>query len=159
METITPIEATTRLREAAMSLTEAALNTRRTQPRDTPIFCMAVVMDATGQQHLVAIGNPKDRHAALHAVVRHEHAVGFALLFDGYISREQPSGAPDPKYPRMDALIAVVRTVWGTGATLSVAYHYPGGAFTLCPERNEEQEVGPGLVDTYGTIFQDAVVN
>lgn len=159
------------LGQVAMSLTQAALHCLATLPKGSPILCSAVVMQASGQASLIAIRRPEHRIEALRSYVQDlPDVVGFALLFDGYVSTQCDvcglKGCPKCKAaglqlkPRIDAIVSIIRTAWGTGSTASLAYGYAAdGTFELRPERNELAPTMSGMLDNYDTVFKPATVN
>jgi hypothetical protein len=168
---MTKAEITTRLEQAAQGLIASALHYRETSPPDADVLCTALVLQHSGRSVLVGISDPRARLAALQAFTRETGDVaGFALVFDGYVSVRcvHCDGAGCPKCadatwtkPRVDAIIAVVRTAWGEGSTKSVAYAFKDGAFALLPDRNEDTAQHPTVpvLDNYDMVFRDVAVH
>lgn len=159
-------EIQARLDEEAMNLSMEALMQLKMSPKGQAIMARAVALNEHGEDCMIGIAQPQLRIEVLTAHGQAFGTVGFALLYDGYVTQVclacQGKGcdvcaAKGGPVIKNDAIISIVRTSWGYRSTRSVVYGYDAkGLFELKPklssECNAAASATPG-VDDYEKVF------
>lgn len=158
------------LQDRAMSMASAYLKVLHDAPPGFRMPALAVVMDATGDGGLLVIADIEHRVELLADFAQTHKTVGFALVYDGYVSHQckhchnkgcdQCAGTDKRK---CDAVMMLVRTAWGFSHSKSMGYGWDSEKhFTMRPEFNFEfggSTHDDQVLDGYAAVFGPVSVN
>ncbi len=134
----------TQLAEAATEVLAAAMAAKASSPTPVRVQALALVLGHKDGKDLIAtvqILDVEQRVLSLRFAVKKLDADAFIFVYDGFITNERQQ--------RLDALLAVTGTRWGTFTASATPYRHVGlGAAFDTPVE------APGAVEAYRGVFQ-----
>lgn len=134
------------LTEAAAEVLSAAMGAKAASPTPVRVQALALVLGRSGAHDTIAtvqILDIEQRVPCLRMAVRKLNAHAFVFVYDGFITNGDR---------KIDALLSVMGTRWGTFTASATPYKHAGLGAVF-----EDTIDAPGAVEPYRSIFDAPV--
>ncbi len=132
------------LAEAAVEVLASAMAVKAASPTPIRVQALALVLGREGEKDIIAtvqILDAEQRVESLRFAVKKLHGHAFIFVYDGFITN-------GPQ--KLDALLTVTGTKWGTFNASATPYRHAGLGAVF-----DEVIEAPGVIDSYKAVFRD----